>query len=88
MLDNKSGNSNSGNRIDLLEKVFKNRVGLIVADREFIGHKWLKWMKNQGLTFCVRVPKTTIYIGLIAKLLKPKTLLNHFQMVRIWLIVW
>ena len=31
---------------------------MVVADREFIGHKWLKWIKDQGLTFCVRVPKT------------------------------
>lgn len=42
MLENKSGNSNSGDRIDLLDKVFKiidkKRIGLIVADREFIGH--------------------------------------------------
>ncbi len=62
MLDNNSGNSNSDDRIDLLEKVFKiidkKRIGLIVADREFIGHKWLKWMKGQGLFFCIRVPKS------------------------------
>jgi Transposase DDE domain len=62
MLENNSGNSNSGDRINLLEKVFKiidkKRIGLVVADREFIGHQWLKWMKNQGLSFCVRVPKS------------------------------
>ncbi len=62
LLDNKSGNSNTNDRIDLLEKVFriidKKRVGLVIADREFIGHKWLKWLKDQGLTFCVRIPKS------------------------------
>ena len=62
MLENNSGNSNSINRIDLLVKVFKivdkRRIGLVVADREFMGHKWLKWLKDQHLNFCVRVPKS------------------------------
>jgi len=31
---------------------------MVVADREFIGQKWLKWLKAQGIYFCVRVPKT------------------------------
>lgn len=41
MLENNSGNSNSGDRIDLLEKVFniidKRRIGLVVADRDWSG---------------------------------------------------
>lgn len=67
LLENNSGNSNSDDRIDLLKKVFKiidkKRVGLIIADREFIGHKWLKWMKDQGLFFVFEFLKATIYIG-------------------------
>lgn len=43
LLDNKSGNSNSQDRIDLLEQCFKvldkKRVGLIIGDREFVGKK-------------------------------------------------
>ena len=58
MLENNSGNSNSINRIDLLVKVFKivdkRRIGLVVADREFMGHKWLKWLKDQHLNFCFK----------------------------------
>ena len=27
-------------------------------DREFIGNKWLTWLKNQKVPFCVRVPKS------------------------------
>jgi len=82
MLDNNSGNSNSGNRIDLLEKVFKiidkKRIGLIVADREFIGHKWLKWMKDQGLIFCVRVPKSHHIHRLNGEILKAEDLSKSF----------
>jgi hypothetical protein len=82
MLENNSGNSNSGDRIDLLGKVFKiidkKRIGLIVADREFIGHKWLKWMKDQGLTFCVRVPKSHHIHRLNGEILKAEDLGKSF----------
>lgn len=61
MLDNKSGNSNSKNRIDLLEDIIaligKDRLSMLIMDREFIGHKWLSWLKKEGIPFCVRVPK-------------------------------
>lgn len=61
LLDNKSGNSNSQNRIDLLEKCFKvldkKRVGLIIGDREFVGQKWIKYLKDNKLNFVMRFPK-------------------------------
>lgn len=61
MLDNKSGNSNSADRIRVLKRLIealsKDRIAYLVMDREFIGHKWLGWLKKQGIPFCVRVPK-------------------------------
>jgi hypothetical protein len=60
MLDNNSGNSNTDDRIDLLKKCSRllgKRIGLFLADREFIGHRWLKYLKDHGIHFCVRVPK-------------------------------
>jgi hypothetical protein len=61
MLDNKSGNSNSQDRIRVLQRIVKtlgqDRIDYLVMDREFIGHKWLRWLKQQGVQFCVRVPK-------------------------------
>jgi hypothetical protein len=82
MLENNSGNSNSADRIDLLSKVLriidKKSVGLIVADREFVGHKWLKWMKDQGLTFCVRVPKSHHIHRLNGEILKAEDLAKKF----------
>ena len=61
LLDNKSGNSNSSDRIDLLKKIIDlvgaDRIGIVIGDREFIGHKWLNYLKDKGIDFCMRVPK-------------------------------
>ena len=61
MLDNKSGNSNSQDRIDVLEKCFAvvdvKRIGLVIGDREFVGHKWIKYLKDNSLNFVMRFPK-------------------------------
>ena len=61
LLDNKSGNSNAFDRIDLLKQVIDlvgiERIGIVLGDREFIGHTWIKYLKDRGINFCIRVPK-------------------------------
>lgn len=61
LLDNKSGNSSSEDRIDLLEKCINllgaRRIGLVIGDREFVGHRWLKYLKVQSIGFCIRLPR-------------------------------
>jgi hypothetical protein len=61
MLDNKSGNSNYKDRIKLFTKVIeaigKQRIEILLMDREFIGINWLGWLKSSGIPFCVRAPK-------------------------------
>lgn len=61
LLDNKSGNSNGKDRINLLRKVIdvlgKERIRLIVGDREFVGLSWIKYLKENGIPYCMRVPK-------------------------------
>jgi hypothetical protein len=61
LLNNKSGNSGSQDRIDLLEKCFAvvdiKRIGLVLGDREFVGHKWIKYLKDSQLNFIMRFPK-------------------------------
>ena len=46
LLDNKSGNSSAQDRIELLKLcvalVGKERIGLVIGDREFVAHKWVK----------------------------------------------
>ena len=61
MLDNRSGNSNAAQRIAVLEVCVavlgRARIGLVLGDREFVGHLWLKWLKDNGLNFVMRLPK-------------------------------
>ncbi|MGI4742469.1 MAG: hypothetical protein ACRYG7_45510 [Janthinobacterium lividum] len=46
LLDNRSGNSNAADRIALLQVCVqllgKGRIGLVLGDREFVGHQWFK----------------------------------------------
>jgi len=62
LLDNKSGNSNWNDRCELLEKIInvigKDRINMIVGDREFIGINWIKYLKTNGINFCMRVLKS------------------------------
>lgn len=55
----KSGNSNCFDRITLINlfiKAFgKKCVRVILGDREFIGFRWLKYLIEKSLPFCVRL---------------------------------
>ncbi|WP_147921132.1 IS4 family transposase [Pontibacter qinzhouensis] len=77
LLDNKSGNSCTQDRIDVVDKCLRllgKRIGLLVADREFIGHKWLKHLKESGIGFCVRMPRHHVMERLDGRLQKAEEL--------------
>ena len=61
MLDNKSGNSSCQQRNELLgcciDLIGTQRIGLVIGDREFVGHRWLKYLKDRGIRFVMRLPK-------------------------------
>lgn len=61
LLDNKSGNSHTQDRIDLVKKCLTilapSRIGLVLGDREFIGQVWFKYLKDNKIKFCFRIPK-------------------------------
>jgi transposase len=61
LLDNRSGNSSTENRKDIVklcvDLLGKDRIGYIVGDREFVGHSWFKYLKDNGISFVMRLPK-------------------------------
>lgn len=58
MLD-KRGNSNSGERIALVERFVrlfgKERIECLVADREFVGKKWMAYLNENGIRYHIRI---------------------------------
>jgi len=60
-LDNKSGNSSTADRIAILKKAIallgKERIGSVMADREFVGQDWLDYLLKEEITFFLRLPK-------------------------------
>ncbi len=65
MLD-KRGNSNTCERIKLIEKFIflfgKEKIDCLVADREFIGEEWFDYLLNNKISFRIRI-KNTEYIN-------------------------
>lgn len=63
MLD-KRGNSDTSERIALIKKAIdqfgKERIAGILADREFVGKAWFAWLKQEGISFAIRVKKNTL----------------------------
>lgn len=59
MLLNKTGNSNTGERIQLVERLLgvlpASSIKAVVADREFIGKQWLATLDHYGLPYYIRI---------------------------------
>lgn len=59
MLDNKGGNSNSDDRINLAKEVVqrygKERIQMMLGDREFFSVKFATWLVMQDVRFVIRV---------------------------------
>lgn len=60
----KAGNSNTKERIDLLEKFNKvfgfHCIRSLMADREFIGDKWFKMLNAHTIPYYIRIKENTL----------------------------
>lgn len=60
----KRGNSNSDERIDLMKQVLKripkSHIRVILADREFIGREWFEWLDTQNIPFVIRIKENAL----------------------------
>jgi Transposase DDE domain len=58
---NKKGNSNTRERIALMKRFIqqfgKNNIIAVLADREFIGETWFKWLKSEDIHLHIRLKK-------------------------------
>lgn len=66
LLDNKSGNSSTQDRSNLLEKCIAllgtERIECVIGDREFIGEKFYKYLIINKLAFYISVRKNQYFI--------------------------
>lgn len=60
----KKGNSNTEERIALVDKFVKlfgkECIDYLTADREFIGADWIKYLKKEKISFRIRIRKNTV----------------------------
>lgn len=63
-LDNGKGNSKAQQRIELIEQ-FKTlfpdiHIQNLLADREFVGEDWFKWLNDNNIPFCIALRKNNV----------------------------
>ncbi len=60
----KAGNSDTAERIALMVRFLKvfgaSRVAALLADREFVGEDWFRWLQRQGIPFHQRLKRNTL----------------------------
>lgn len=83
MLD-KRGNSNIQERINLIEQYIewfgKESIDCLLADREFIGNDWLKFLNDKKIRYYIRIRKNfKIYSYQKQKLIPVYWLFNHLK---------
>ena len=80
----KRGNSNSDERIDLINRYIKlfgaNTIDCIVADREFVGKKWIGFLNDNQLRYYIRIRNNfKVFIPKKNKQVKAFWLFNSYK---------
>jgi hypothetical protein len=59
ILKNRGGNSSHKQRVKIMKRFInifgKERIKVLIADREFIGKEWFKWLQKEDIKFTIRV---------------------------------
>ena len=57
--ERKQGNSNYRDRIRILKKFIElfgvDKIEVLIADREFIGAIWFRWLRKRKVPFVIRI---------------------------------
>lgn len=60
----KCGNSDTPERISIIEKFIKtfgkNSIAELLCDREFVGEDWFAWLSKAHIPFCIRIRNNTV----------------------------
>lgn len=80
----KRGNSNSQERINLLNRFIKlfgkDVIDCVLADREFVGDTWMMYLNNQNIPYYIRIRSNfTVFIPDKQEERKAHWLFNHLK---------
>jgi len=83
MLD-KRGNSNSQERIDLIKRFVhlfgKDSIECLVADREFVGEKWIAYLNREQIRYHIRIRNNfKVYLPKKGKQIRASWLFNDLR---------
>lgn len=79
----KAGNSNTAERIALIERFLalfgRERIKALLADREFVGQDWFEYLQSQQIPFRIRIKHNTLIPNRWNKSLKASRLFASLQ---------
>ena len=65
----KRGNSNTGERINLIKQVLlligPENIECLLGDREFVGAQWIEWLSEQNIPFLFRIRNNSLLEGVL-----------------------
>lgn len=84
MFLNKKGNSNTAERIALLELFIstfgKKCIACLTADREFIGTSWFSYLQKEGILFRIRIRKNTLIATSKGSFMAASAIFDHLAL--------
>ena len=79
----KQGNSNTAERIALMDRciqvVGQTRIAGLLADREFIGRKWFKYLEEKKIQYIIRVKENTLTYSTKGEEVNLKHIFRHLK---------
>ena len=83
MLLPKRGNSNTEERIELIDRFIEifgvDRIDCLTGDREFIGKKWFSYLVEKGITFRLRIKENILVTNSRGTPVHAKTLFRFLK---------
>lgn len=90
LLLNKKGNSNTRERIALMQRFIKQfgkeHIIALLADREFIGETWFKWLKSEKIDVHIRIKKDAQVPNSRGKIVRVEVLFRLLKVGEQWAI--
>lgn len=83
-LDKQGGNSNTDERIAVMKKILvlipATKINMLLADREFVGQKWFRWLDQQGICCRLRIKSNTQVLASCGKTIKASQLFSNLKL--------